>query len=571
MNIGIFTASLLYMSGLAIAFGIMFLLDWYYNKRQIDYLAFGVVCLLTSIQTGLLFFEYHSCSFSGYLTIFKIEISIAVSSAVVFVWFLASFTHVKMRRWLIFFSVLFGTIIIYNLHSHYSILTDNSFSLKTVVLPWGESIIMSNYKVSRVAPLFFILIVSLQICYFVIFFLGRKSLNSVERPILLICLTLVFLAGVSRSFTGLLGSQALVVGPFLRLGFILFMGVLLSIRHGHQSRKLVVTNENLKHEISNRQIAEIERNKAEEALKIANSELEKRVEERTMELEKTNRQLKENQSQLIQSEKMASLGQLAAGMAHEINNPIGYVMSNLETMSKYVNVFETMLCEYERLSISVSHGDRASETAILEKIRSLELSTKAYFIREDIMNLLKESNEGASRVKEIVQGLKNFARIDEAVLKYANINDCVEDALRMVWNELKYKCHVKKELGEIPVIQCYPGQLNQVFMNLFMNAVQSISEKGEISISTSATEKEIVITISDTGIGIPKENLTRIFDPFFTTKPVGIGTGLGLAISAGIIKKHLGTINVYSVVDKGSTFTISLPVVNNLKHIRPLA
>jgi signal transduction histidine kinase len=141
----------------------------------------------------------------------------------------------------------------------------------------------------------------------------------------------------------------------------------------------------------------------------------------------------------------------------------------------------------------------------------------------------------------------------------------------MVWNELKYKCHVKKELGEIPVIQCYPGQLNQVFMNLFMNAVQSISEKGEISISTSATEKEIVITISDTGIGIPKENLTRIFDPFFTTKPVGIGTGLGLAISAGIIKKHLGTINVYSVVDKGSTFTISLPVVNNLKHIRPLA
>ena len=277
-------------------------------------------------------------------------------------------------------------------------------------------------------------------------------------------------------------------------------------------------------------------------------------------LMQTNETIKDNQSQLVQSEKMASLGQLAAGVAHEINNPMGFLISNLERLSEYLEVAKRIWALNEEMEKAVTAGDVPAAQNTLSRLEDLKRREDFPFIRKDLPNLLIESIEGAYRVKEIVQNLKSFARVDESEYKEADLNEGLESTLKIIGNELKQKCRVIKDFSPLPLILCYPRQLNQVFLNLLINAAQSISGQGEIRIITGVQGSNIVIRIADTGSGIPPEVLPKLFTPFFTTKGVGKGTGLGLSISYGIINKHAGAIAVESEVGKGATFILTLPL-----------
>lgn len=306
------------------------------------------------------------------------------------------------------------------------------------------------------------------------------------------------------------------------------------------------------------------RKSAEEQLRNHSLNLEKMVEERTSELKNTLDNLQKTQSQLVQSEKMASIGQLAAGIAHEINNPTGYVSSNLNSLAEYVKDAGSLIVKYRAL-ISVLKQDVITEevqTSISEKldcITELEGEIDIDFLLDDSQNLVKECQEGSERIRKIVIDLKDFAHPGDQELKYADLNRNLDSTLNIVWNELKYKATVTKDYGDLPEVQCYPQQINQVFMNLLVNAAQAIEKHGEIRIITRALDGQVEIAISDTGAGIPEENLSKIFDPFFTTKDVGKGTGLGLNIAYNIIKKHKGTIDVESKVGTGTTFIIRIP------------
>lgn len=305
---------------------------------------------------------------------------------------------------------------------------------------------------------------------------------------------------------------------------------------------------------------------AEDALRESRDELERRVEQRTGELQSANIKLKaereqqaaliarleEAQSQLIQSEKMASIGQLAAGVAHEINNPVGFVKSNLGTLQRYIADLGKVLKAYAEIEHELGEASQASVTQLK---KDLELD----YLQEDLNVLLAETNDGVQRVQDIVRDLKNFSHVSSSDIVLANLEMGLDSTLNVVWNELKYKAKVVKEYAAIPEIMCAPSQLNQVFMNLLVNASQAIEEHGQISIRTTSSEAEIRIEIEDSGRGIPPENLGRIFEPFFTTKPVGKGTGLGLSLSYGIVKKHHGRIEVSSEVGKGTRFTVILP------------
>ncbi|MEW6600666.1 MAG: ATP-binding protein [Nitrospirota bacterium] len=276
----------------------------------------------------------------------------------------------------------------------------------------------------------------------------------------------------------------------------------------------------------------------------------------TVELTKAYDDLKATQSQMLQREKMASIGQLAAGVAHEINNPMGFISSNLGTLMKYV----TKLTDF--IEINTTAADFIRYKEVSSEISNSRSKLKIDYVINDIKELINESLEGADRVKKIVQNLKSFSRVDEAEHKLADINECIESTLNIVWNELKYNATVKKEYGDIPVTECNPQQLNQVFMNLLVNAAQAIEKQGEIIIKTWNGDGTIHVTISDTGSGIPHDKIGKIFEPFYTTKEVGKGTGLGLSISYDIVKKHNGEITVESEAGKGTTFSVNIPVVN---------
>lgn len=303
--------------------------------------------------------------------------------------------------------------------------------------------------------------------------------------------------------------------------------------------------------------------------------LEQMVSGRTAALQKSKEEfeqalarLKETQAHMIHSEKMASIGQLAAGVAHEINNPTGFVSSNLKTLSDYERDFSPLIEQYKRLvedlkDIMAREKCCAVLSEQVERIVALQDDIDMDFILDDMKNLIEESREGTERIKKIVLNLKDFAHPGEDKLQSADINQCLESTLNVVWNEIKYKATVTKEYGDLPVMQCYPHQLNQVFMNLLVNAAQAIEKKGEIKIATRADNGYVVLEISDTGSGIAEENLSKIFDPFFTTKEVGKGTGLGLNVSYNIIKKHKGTVDVKSTVGQGTTFSIQIPVTND--------
>jgi len=277
---------------------------------------------------------------------------------------------------------------------------------------------------------------------------------------------------------------------------------------------------------------------------------------------------KQLEAQLLQSEKMASIGRLAAGVAHEINNPTGFVSSNLKTLSDYIEDIMGLFKEYRKLISNLKKnsdicGSLSEISEQLKRIVDLENEVDLEFVLKDIFDLIDESKEGTERIKKIVQDLKDFAHPGQDKPKFADINQNIDSTVNVVWNELKYKADVIKDYGDLPRVQCYPQLLNQVFMNLLINAVQSIEKRGEINIKTRADNGYVEIKISDTGSGIPKENLNRIFDPFFTTKDVGKGTGLGLNVAYNIIKKHHGKIDVNTGLGKGTTFTIKIPVTGD--------
>jgi two-component system NtrC family sensor kinase len=278
--------------------------------------------------------------------------------------------------------------------------------------------------------------------------------------------------------------------------------------------------------------------------------------DKTRKLQQAIDELKNTQSKLVHSEKMASIGQLAAGVAHEINNPMSFIISNLSSLKRYTENLVEYIEGIEELMQST--GD----SKIIDDCATKHKQLKIDIIRQDIADLILESLDGAERVKKIVQNLKSFSRVDKAEMQLANINECLDTTLEIIWNELKYKATINKTYGAVPLTKCYPQELNQVFMNILINAVQAIEGKGEISIRTwLEDEKQIKVEISDTGVGIPTDNISKIFDPFFTTKEVGKGTGLGLSICYEIIKKHNGHIFVTSNAGEGSVFIISIPLI----------
>jgi len=266
-------------------------------------------------------------------------------------------------------------------------------------------------------------------------------------------------------------------------------------------------------------------------------------------------QLAQAQAHLLQSDKLAAIGQLAAGVAHEINNPIGFVSSNMGTLDHYIQEISAVLDAYAALGAAGA----ANETA-LAAVEELKQQKNLDYMRGDIKQLMAESQEGLQRVRKIVADLKSFSHVDDANWKWADLRAGLESTLNMVWNELKYHCTVHKEYGKLPDVWCLPSQLNQVFMNLLVNAGQAITGKGDITLRTGQRGEEVFIAIADTGSGISPEVRARLFEPFFTTKPVGKGTGLGLSLAYSIVQKHGGRIEVDSTVGKGTTFTVWLPV-----------
>lgn len=268
--------------------------------------------------------------------------------------------------------------------------------------------------------------------------------------------------------------------------------------------------------------------------------------------------------ELQQSQKLASIGQLAAGVAHEINNPTGFVNSNLGSLKNYQKDIIHLLdlyCTLKDIAKSTSSSSDASQLdEQITKIENFEDNIDIEYIREDIIDLIDESKEGTERIKNIVEDLKHFAHPGQDKIQETDINKELASTLNVVNNELKYKAHVIKEFNPIPIIRANPQQLNQVFINILVNAAQSIEKMGDIRISTQAVDEYVQIQISDTGCGISEENLSKIFDPFFTTKGVGKGTGLGMNIAYNIIQKHKGDIRVESRIGEGTTFIISLPV-----------
>ena len=292
-----------------------------------------------------------------------------------------------------------------------------------------------------------------------------------------------------------------------------------------------------------------QRKVAEEALMIAQLEVEKQVEERT-------RELASAQEHLVQSEKLASIGQLAAGVAHEINNPIGYIFSNFGTLEKYLTDLFGMLALYQQAEPAL--GD----AALRAKVQRYKAEVELEFLLEDIPVLMRESLEGIVRVRKIVQDLKDFSHVDATQeWQFADLNQGIESTLNIVNNEVKYKADVVRELQPLPEVQCMASQINQVVMNLVVNAAHAIGEqRGTIVVRTAQRGQDVVLEVQDNGSGIPKDVLPRIFDPFFTTKPVGKGTGLGLSLSYGIVQKHHGRIEVDSELGQGTTFRVILPL-----------
>ena len=379
----------------------------------------------------------------------------------------------------------------------------------------------------------------------------------------------------TRQFRHFIVRTVLISGVLCLVLFVVTWRIL-----GHADQTIAATQLQLSDEITKVSEANellesevAERKKAEEALIHLNANLEDRVAQRTRHLEAATAELERRQNDLEQAhselqirqatilhqDKMASIGLLAAGVAHDINNPIGFVTNNLEELQIYLSRLQTYI-ELQQAELQTAATPESLQN-LHKKWNELGID----YIFEDFGTLIAESLEGAGRVSDIVKNLRSFSRIDDQEYKQADINECLESAIRITHHELRHKALVHRNFGTIPPLFCQAQQLNQVFMNLLINAAHAIDKRGEVTVSTWADEKTISIRISDTGCGIPEELQQRIFEPFFTTKEINKGTGLGLSIVADIIRQHQGTISVQSHPGQGTTFTITLPLTAEVK------
>lgn len=296
--------------------------------------------------------------------------------------------------------------------------------------------------------------------------------------------------------------------------------------------------------------------------------LEKAVQLRTKKMEDQNTQLKDNivelnatRSQLVHSEKLSSIGQLAAGVAHEINNPISFISGNIEVLKEYCQDISSMMLDYLSLESDLIKNPIDDVKSRCKQLKAKRESIKLMDILSDLDKLIDDSLSGSMRIQNIVNDLKSFSRVDsKQASKVDLIEQVIDPALRLAANNIKYKCRVNKSLSPLPLYLGHPGELSQVIMNLLVNASDAIENQGDITITSEVADSHIKIEISDNGSGIEQEHLLKIFDPFYTTKEPGRGTGLGLSISHGIIQKYAGELNVKSQLGTGTTFTIQLPI-----------
>lgn len=269
-------------------------------------------------------------------------------------------------------------------------------------------------------------------------------------------------------------------------------------------------------------------------------------------------EVKRKQNQLIQSKKMASLGVMSAGIAHEINNPLAYVYSNINSLGDAVEQFSIY---HEHVTRLLSAQNETDRDACQKELLALSDEEDLEFLFSDCIELMKETKQGIERVKNIVSSLQAFARTESSNTEILDLHDCLKTTIKLAYNEIDLYAAIETDFGDIPNIYGYPGKLGQVFLNLIVNAVHAMgTHRGKIKITTRATENFVVVKVSDTGCGMDSETMDNIFLPFFTTKEVGKGTGLGLAISHGIIEEHHATIAVESVLGEGTTFTMEFPV-----------
>jgi signal transduction histidine kinase len=276
------------------------------------------------------------------------------------------------------------------------------------------------------------------------------------------------------------------------------------------------------------------------------------LEAQNADLSRSKAELERLQAQIVHSEKMASVGQLVAGIAHEINNPAGFIYGNMDLLRDYLARLRKLLAVYDR---------QVMPPEVAQMVDSVKVEINYERLMGDLSSMVSDCVEGAERIRDIVQNLRLFSRLDEAEIKQIDLHEGIDSTVRLLSRYYSSgRVTLRRNYGDLPLISCYAGQLNQVWMNLLVNAAQAVGDEGEVSISTRLEDARVVISISDTGCGIPADQIRRIFDPFFTTKPVGEGTGLGLSTSYGIIERHRGTIAVDSKIGAGTTFTITIPI-----------
>lgn len=276
------------------------------------------------------------------------------------------------------------------------------------------------------------------------------------------------------------------------------------------------------------------------------------LERQNAELASRKAELERLQAQLVQSEKMASLGQLAAGIAHELNNPAGFIFGNMDLLKGYVQGLTELLREYDELTFDQGMAERIQ--VVKDRVHYAELML-------DLDSIIADCREGAVRIRDVVQNLRLFSRLDESEFKRSDLHEGLDSTIRLLSRYYgSGNVRLVRNYGALPMVSCYAAQMNQVWMNLLVNAAQAVGDHGEVRIATEADAETVSIEISDSGCGIPAEQMNRIFDPFFTTKAVGEGTGLGLSISYGIIERHGGTIYAESKVGEGTRFVVRIPV-----------
>jgi two-component system, NtrC family, sensor kinase len=292
----------------------------------------------------------------------------------------------------------------------------------------------------------------------------------------------------------------------------------------------------------------------------ATAQLQLELQEARSQVAQQSDQQAQLRAQLVHSGKLAGLGTLTAGIVHEISNPVGFVSGNLGALEEYAEVLRNLVTEYEALRKALPPDARPAVQGRLSRIDSIRAEENIDYILQDVGQLLSDCNVGLGQIKDVLEGVRSFAGMRDGEMREADINQGVEQTLKLVWNELKYKCQVHTDLKPLPPVRCLSGEVNQVIMNLLINAANAIPEKGDVNVGTRPAGDGVTIRVADTGDGIRPDLLDRVFDPLFSTKPASMGMGLGLSVSRDIVARHGGTIEVESEPDVGTTFTVYLPL-----------